>query len=137
MINVCNRQLDVLLSESRSYFEVKSFSFLPKVGFQPVRGISHRFQGLYLWGIKVFFVLIIIQKHLNYRLIRKAPLIALPESLIVRELWGHESIDYKLIDKREATLTNTENVSDVLLDFFLVPQNLATKHPHLSQSVPW
>lgn len=48
VINVCNRQLDVLLLESRSYFKVKSFSFLPKVGFQPVKGTSHRFQGLYL-----------------------------------------------------------------------------------------
>lgn len=69
VINVCNKQLDVLLLECRSYFKVKSFSFLPKVGFQLVKGTSHRFQGLYLWAIKVFFVLIIIQNQLNYSLI--------------------------------------------------------------------
>lgn len=97
VINVCNRQLDVLLLESRSYFKVKSFSFLPKVGFQPVKGNSHRLQALYLWAIKVFCVLIIIQKQLNHSLMRKAPLIALPQPPILCELWDHESIDCKLM----------------------------------------
>lgn len=46
------------------------------------------------------------------QLIRKAPLIALPESpILLHELWEHESIACKLIDKHEAVLTNTENIS--------------------------
>lgn len=41
-------QLDVLLLEFGSYFKVKRFSFLPKVGFQLVKWASYRFQGPYL-----------------------------------------------------------------------------------------
>lgn len=104
VINVCNRQLNVLLLELRSYFKVKSFNFLPKVGFHLEGNFTQISR--YLWAIKIFFVLIIIQNQLNYSLIRKASLIALLESAIICELWDHESID-----KHEDILTNTKNIS--------------------------